>query len=302
MKTNTNIRQCGFNIHRIEPSAMRVAAQQQLDTLLEISQRKKLWCWHPYSPNPRVQSLCEQAGISHHEQDLRANSAIVIPAHGAPASLKKQWKAEGRTMYDFSTPETRRVLTTLGLLKIEGAELVIIGRKDDPEVISWIHDYRAARVVENAEDAVRIPYSPHFGIVCQTCFCPVLARHLSSVIRNRHRDSRVTFYDTSSEEENRRRQALKQATRFPGPLLLLGHSLATAMMAHAAAELRVPVHQMNRKNSLPRFEQARLSHVHIAASSDVLPEEMEDLTSALKAMQTGIEELSSSSKNFSNIS
>jgi 4-hydroxy-3-methylbut-2-enyl diphosphate reductase IspH len=301
MKNNTNIPRLGFHIHRIEPSAMSLATQQQLTTLLETSQRKKLWTWHPYSPNPRVKQLCEDAGISHHQEDLRDNSAIVIPAHGAPASLKKRWKAEGRTLYDLSLPETRRVLTTLGLLKLEGAELVIIGRKDDPEVIAYVYDHRGVRVVENAEDAVRIPYAPHFGIVCQTSFCPVLARHLSSVIRNRHRDSRVTFYDTSSAEENQRRLALSQATRFPGPLFLVGHSLATEMMAHAAAELRISVQRIKRTDSLLRWNQSPFSHIHVAASSDVLPQQMDDLIAALQAMKPSIEDRGNERINFSNI-
>lgn len=267
---------------------MSMAAQQQLAHLLEISSKKKLWSWHAYSPNPHVQTMCENAGISYHPQDLRADSAIVIPAHGAPASLKKQWKTEGRTVYDFSTPETRRAQTALGLLKLEGAELVIIGRKDDPEVISWIHDHRRARVVENAEDAVRIPYAPAFGIVCQTSFCPVLARHLSSVIGSRHRDSRVTFLDTSSAEENQRRHALAQAAKSSAPILLIGHSLATEMMAHAAAELRLTVHLLSQSNHLPRGIFDSSAQLYLAASSDVLPQEMDHWEKSLQTQQQSL--------------
>lgn len=285
MKTNPTTSTAGLNIHRVTPSAMDVMAQQQLHTLLQTSQSKRLWTWQPYSANPLVMSLCEEAGISHHEQDLRGDSTIVIPPHGAPALLKKQWKSEGRNVIDLSTPETRRAQTALGLMKLEGAQLVIIGRKDDPEVISWIHDHRSTRVVEHAEDAVRIPFAPAYGIVCQTSFCPNLARHFTSVIANRHRDSRVTFLDTSSPEENRRRQALAQASRIPGPLLLLGHSHATEMMAHAAAELRLNTHRVSPRNPLAGLNLHSTRNITIAASSDVLPQEIEELIARVQHKQ-----------------
>lgn len=277
MKTNRN------PIELLQPSGMSTTQLQDLQKILHLSRDHRLWSWQPLSPNPLLQRNLEDAGLRSHPQDLRQDSMIIIPPFGAPLNHRKEWKKQRRTVLDLSTPEVRRAQSTLALLKLEGAELLVIGRKNDPEVQAHLIDHPRARVIENAEDAVRIPFAPAFNLICQTSHCPQLARHLTSVIQGRHRDSKVTFLDTSSPQENLRRAALQhlvQAGFRPDLLLVFGHSHSTDMLLHAACEHRLNAMRIGH-NSLPR---SLPNHACIAmiASDDVTLQECTSLISTLE--------------------
>lgn len=277
MKTNRN------PIELLQPSGMSTTQLQDLQKILHLSRDHRLWSWQPLSPNPLLQRNLEDAGLSSHPQDLRQDSMIIIPPFGAALSHRKEWKKQHRTVLDLSTPEVRRAQSTLALLKLEGAELLIIGRKNDPEVQAHLIDHPRARVIENAEDAVRIPFAPAFNLICQTSHCPQLARHLTSVIQGRHRDSKVTFLDTSSPQENLRRAALQQLVQTgyrPDLLLVFGHAHSTNMLLHAACEHRLNAMRIGH-NFLPRSlpKHARIAMI---ASDDVTRQECTSLISTLE--------------------
>jgi 4-hydroxy-3-methylbut-2-enyl diphosphate reductase IspH len=268
MKTNRN------PIELLQPSGMSTTQVQDMQKILHLSRDHRLWSWQPLSPNPLLQRSLEEEGLCDHPQDLRSDSVIVIPPFGAPLSYRKEWKMQNRTVLDLSTPEVRRAQSTLALLKLEGAELLVIGRKSDPEVQAHLIDHPRARVIENAEDAVRIPFAPAFNLICQTSHCPHLARHLTSVIQGRHRDSRVSFLDTSSTQENLRRAALTQLVqrpRRPDLVLVFGYSHSAEMLLHAACEHRLQAQRISHGN-LPTNLQ---NHARIAliASDDITPHE-----------------------------
>lgn len=280
MKTNRN------PIELLQPSGMSPAQLQDLQKILHLSRDQRLWSWQPFSPNPLLQRSLEDAGLCDHPQDLRPDSVIIIPPFGAPLAYRKQWKTQNRTLIDLSTPEVRRTQSTLALLKLEGAELLIIGRKNDPEVLAHLVDHPRARVIENAEDAVRIPFAPAFNLICQTSHCPHLARHLTAVIQGRHRDSKVSFLDTSSAQENLRRAAIHQliqTSRRPDLLLIFGHSHSAEMLHHAACEQRLQTLRIAH-NRIPH----RLpSHAYIAmiAGDDVTPQECSALIGTLEKLR-----------------
>lgn len=268
MKTNRN------PIELLQPSGMSTTQVQDLQKILHLSRDHRLWSWQPFSPNPLLQRSLEEEGLSDHPQDLRADSVIVIPPFGAPLSYRKEWKLQNRTVLDLSTPEVRRAQSTLALLKLEGAELLVIGRKSDPEVQAHLIDHPRVRVIENAEDAVRIPFAPAFNLICQTSHCPHLARHLTSVIQGRHRDSKVSFLDTSSTQENLRRATLTQLAQRPRRselVLVFGYSHSAEMLLHAACEHRLQVLRISHGNlptNLPNHAQ-----IAMIASDDITPHE-----------------------------
>ena len=280
MKTNRN------PIELLQPSGMSTTQFQDLQKILHLSRDHRIWSWHPLSPNPLLQLSFEDAGLSSHPQDLRQDSMIIIPPFGAALSYRKAWKNQHRTVFDLSTPEVRRAQSTLALLKFEGAELLVIGRKNDPEVQVHLIDHPRARVIENAEDAVRIPFAPAFNLICQTSHCPQLARHLTAVIQGRHRDSKVTFLDTSSTQENLRRAALTQIVQAgcrPDLLLVFGHAHSAEMLLHAATEHRLNAMRIGHKN-LPRSlpNHARITMI---ACDDVTPQECTSQISTLENLR-----------------
>lgn len=267
MKANNHIR-------TIDPSGISPNEITILETLQAEARRRSLWTWQPWTPHPQVSKEIEGMGILHHPDDLRSTSTIVIPPHGAPMSVKKIWKTEGKIVIDHSSPAVRRAQSALSLMRLEGSALAIIGRRQDPESLALIADHPSARVVENAEDAVRMPFAPSFGIVCQTAFDPSLARRFSDIIQGRHRDSRVTFLDTHDPEEELRRKALRKAAPDLDAVIVLGYSLSADMLVHTARELRLVIY----KNCLPPQPIRRLA---IVGAADVPQQEIKSFVENL---------------------
>ncbi len=285
MKTTsqTNSRDAAQTLQILSPWCMHENERHCLQQTIELASKHQVWTWQPYSKNPRVMNHLLEAGVSDDPQDLHSHSLIVIPPYGAPHQLRKKWKAEGRKIIDFSTAEVRRAQTSLSLLKVEGAELIIIGSKDDPEVIAQITDHQRAIVVETAEDAVRIPYAPSYGVICQTTFHHSLAKHLFEVMRNRRRDSRFTFLDTTAELENKRYRQLANLTNQIDVLLILGCSQSAQMLEHSAAEARIRAKKLSSVAELQDADVAE-KRIVITAASDVLPEEANELVEKIKRL------------------
>ena len=146
MKTNTltNHHELAQTLQILMPWCMHDSERQSLQQTIELAKTHQVWTWQPFSKNQCVTNHLLDAGVSDDPQDLHSHSLIVIPPHGAPHQLRKKWKAQGRTVIDHSTAAVRRAQTSLSLLKLEGAELIIIGKKNDPEVIAQITDHQRA--------------------------------------------------------------------------------------------------------------------------------------------------------------
>ena len=285
MKTNSqsHSHDPAQSLQILMPWCMTERERQSLQKTIELANTHQVWTWQPFSKNQRVMQHLLDAGVSDDTQDLHSHSLIVIPPHGAPHALRKRWKAEGRKMVDFSTPEVRRAQTSLSLLKLEGAELIIIGSKDDPEVIAQITDHHRAIVVETAEDAVRIPFAPNYGVICETTFHQSLAKHLLEVMRNRRRDSRFTFLDTTDECEGKRYRQVADLTHDADLLLILGCSQSAKMLAHSAAEARIRAKILTNVSELRDTDLSERKIV-VTAASDVLPEEANEMVDKIKQL------------------
>lgn len=246
----------------IPSSGMPILETRILESLKSIAHSRHLWTWKPWSTYPGVAEDLEKHGIFHQPEDLKSHSTIVIPPHGAPMSLKKIWKSERRNVIDHSSAAVRRAQSAFALMRLEGSALAIVGRRSDPETLAIIADHPRALVIENAEDAVRIPFHPSYSLICQTAFDPALARKFSEIIQGRHRDSKVTFLDTSAPEEEIRRRELRNAAAQLESVIVRGYSLAAEMLCHTAREMRLNVYH----NILPPFAVNRCA---IIASSDV---------------------------------
>ena len=161
--------------------------------------------------------------------------------------------------------------------------MIIIGSKDDPEVIAQITDHHRAIVVETAEDAVRIPFAPNYGVICETTFHQSLAKHLLEVMRNRRRDSRFTFLDTTDECEGKRYRQVTDLTHDADLLLILGCSQSAKMLAHSAAEARIRAKILTNISDLRDTDLSERKIV-VTAASDVLPEEANEMVDKIKQL------------------
>lgn len=187
-------------------------ARAALERLAVLSKSRKIGVVGRFMPDAGVSAKLAELGIPENveAEDFFRFRTIVIPYGGISARLRREWEEAGQSLEDLTSPQVRRAQVALGLLKMEGAQALVIGRHDDPETQAISGGNSATRIIEDTTDTSRLLFSPAFGAVCQTTLSPRRVSWLVQQLRLRWRDARVTFLDTVSPAMVAREEALER--------------------------------------------------------------------------------------------
>ncbi|GAA5479858.1 hypothetical protein [Haloferula helveola] len=159
------------------------------------------------------------------EGDLNDASAptrrVMVPMTGASAEQRQGWRAKGHELVDLTLPSVRRLHAMKSLLASELRHLVLVGFRGDPECEALVGGNERVTVVENADEVVRLPFSPRFGLLCQTSVASRRFATVAAALRMRHPDSDVQALDTRSPAMIRREDAMADLTRRCDAVLVL---------------------------------------------------------------------------------
>ena len=165
-----------------------------------------------FMPDVGVSARLAERGIEENvaEADFFRFRRVVTPYGGIALRQWREWKERGHEVEDFSAPQVRRAQVALGLMRMEGAQALVIGRHDDPESQALAGSVTGARILQDTTDTARLEFSPTFGAVCQSTLSPRRVGWLVQQLRFRYRDSRVTFIETVAPAMAPRVEALEK--------------------------------------------------------------------------------------------
>ncbi|MGC4013090.1 MAG: hypothetical protein QM755_01030 [Luteolibacter sp.] len=177
-----------------------------------------------FMPDAGVSARLHRWGVIEHatEEDFRRVKTVALPFGGIAARDRRRWKEEGWRIVDTRSAHVRRAQVTLGLLKLEGAQTLVIGRHDDPETLALTADYPGTIILEDTTDIARLHYAPAFGAVCQTTLSPRRVAWLSQQLKMRYRDARFSFLETLSPGMAARERALETLCDWCDGVLVAG--------------------------------------------------------------------------------
>ena len=203
-------------VRRVESQVARVLgmdddARIALKRLQGFADRGKIGVAGCFMPDEGVAQHLVELGIAENveEADFFKFQRVVIPYSGIPLRDRRDWD-EKYQLEDLTAPQVRRAQVALGLLRMEGARGLVIGRHEDPESRALADGGTGAAVLEDTTDTSRLRFSPAFGVVCQTTLSPRRVAWLVEQLRFRWRDARVTFLDTVSPAMAAREEALER--------------------------------------------------------------------------------------------
>lgn len=192
-----------------------------------------------FMPDPGVEARLAQLGVTERveEADFFRFRHVVIPYAGVAPKDRKRWDEAEHPLTDLSSPHVRRAQVALGLLRMEGAQPLVIGRHDDPETQALAATNPGTRVIQDTTDTARLPFAPAFGVICQTTLSPRRVNWLLAQLRMRYRDARVTFLNTTAPAMASREQALENLLDWCETVVVVGQpgeatSEALAETAH----------------------------------------------------------------------
>jgi 4-hydroxy-3-methylbut-2-enyl diphosphate reductase IspH len=195
-----------------------------LDRLLHLAATRKVAVAGRFLPDRGVSARLARAGVTEcvEEADFARFRQVVIPPCGISARQRRQWDAHEGIIEDMTAAKVRRAQVALGLLKMESAQPLVIGRHEDPETAAIAGAAQGALVIENTTDTARLAFAPAFGAVCQTTLSPRKTEWLAQQLRMRYRDARVTFLDTTHPMMRAREEALEKLLVNCGQVVVVG--------------------------------------------------------------------------------
>jgi 4-hydroxy-3-methylbut-2-enyl diphosphate reductase IspH len=211
-----------------------------LERLKQLAKSGKVGVAGRFMPDRGVSAELASLGILENleEADFFRVKTVATPFGGIPSRQRVAWQEAGCSIEDLTSPKVRRAQVALGLLKMEGAQALVIGRHEDPESLAISGGNSATKILEDTTDTARLMFSPAFGVVCQTTLSPRRVAWLVQQLRLRWRDARVTFLDTISPSVIARDEALERLLPSCDRVVIVGETGEASCEALAETALR----------------------------------------------------------------
>jgi len=193
-----------------------------------------------FMPDAQVSDRLVAKGITEdvEEEDFFRYSQVVIPFSGVSPLRRKAWEQAGVPLTDLTSPQVRRAQVALGLLRLDGAQPLVIGRHADSESKALAEGNPGTRILEDTTDTARLAFAPAFGVVCQTTLSPRRVSWLVQQLRLRYNDASVTFLDTLSPAMSARSQSLEKLMADCDRVVIVGEAGEASCEALAETALR----------------------------------------------------------------
>lgn len=215
-------------------------ARAALERLTLLAKSRKIGVAGRFMPDRGVAAQLASLGILENleEADFFRVKTVATPFCGISSRQRGDWQKAGYSVEDLTSPKVRRAQVALGLLKMEGAQALVIGRHEDPESLAISGGNSATRILEDTNDTARLVFYPAFGAVCQSTLSPRRVAWLVQQLRLRWRDARVTFLDTTSPSMMAREEALERLLPTCDRVVIVGEAGEASCEALAETALR----------------------------------------------------------------
>ncbi len=150
-----------FGVERVVQLTERALTRGPLDTL------------GPIIHNPAVVKSFENRGVKPVSSlEETEKKTLVVRAHGVPPDFYREARQKGVALLDGTCPFVKDVQKAARKLQDEGYEVVIVGKKDHPEVRGVLGYVQGkASVISSPEEVQSLPLqNQKVGVVVQTTF------------------------------------------------------------------------------------------------------------------------------------
>jgi 4-hydroxy-3-methylbut-2-enyl diphosphate reductase IspH len=211
-----------------------------LARLLALGEHRRIGVAGQFMPDGGVSRLLAAKGIVENvdEADFFRFRRIVIPYCGIAPRQRRDWEEAGHSLEDLTSSQVRRAQVALGLLRMEGAQGLVVGRHEDPESLALAGGGSGTRIIEDTTDTARLAFAPAFGVICQTTLSPRRVAWLVQQLRFRYRDARVTFLDMVCPSMLTREEALEKVLQASERVVIVGQKGEASCEALAETALR----------------------------------------------------------------
>jgi len=235
---------------------------------IAMEKRKGVYTLGPIIHNPQVVERLKQKGIIPIE-NIKAKKdikALIIRTHGIPLQLLKDITSMGCDIIDATCPFVKKAQHYAKLLNEENYQVVILGEKNHPEVLSLMSYATADTIVVDGKTPLP-KLKSKVGIIVQTTQpLDALQKVLSDVLEH---SNEIKVYNTICNFTALRLKETEKMARKVDVMFVVGgkNSANTTQLAQLCKSLSVPTYHIETASEIKREWVKRAKKLGITAGA-----------------------------------
>jgi len=248
-----------------------MGVRKAMDAVLEASRGKVVtYTLGPLVHNPQAIKMLESRNVYVADEidGSLAGKTVVIRAHGIPLDKREKLREIGADIVDATCPKVLRSEKIIRKYHERGYTIIIVGDKGHAEIealLSYTGD--VGLVVENMEEARKLPRFGKVCVVAQTTFNDELYKEIAEEIRTHADECYVA--DTVCISTERRQEDIRKLAEETDATVVVGgkNSANTRRLAEISRELGQPTYLVESPWELDLEELSRYDEIGVTAGA-----------------------------------
>lgn len=248
----------------------------------------------PIIHNPQVVARLSAQGVAPVDSldEVGDGETVLIRSHGVGPSVYEEASRRGIRVIDATCPHVKKAQQDAKKIVEEGKNLVIIGEKAHPEVIS-ISQWGANRaiIIDREIEAEQIPFSESLGVVVQTTFSQEQFKRIAEILKTKTNDLDVHMTICTATQQ-RQNATVELAGKVDAMIVVGGRNSAnTGRLAQVCREQGCPTYHIETAAELDTAAFRGMNHIGITAGAstpDWIIQEVVDIMENLQAEGTEV--------------
>lgn len=274
--------------------------RRAIDITFKVRQKnpdKKIYTLGQIIHNPQVIDALKHRGIGivHDVNDssLKAGDIAIVRAHGISPEKKKILQERGLEVIDAACPMVLKVQSIIKKATKNADLVVIVGDKNHPEMDAHLGAAGEKGIlVENVEDANKLPRVGRLAVVAQTTFDVAIYKDIINVLKDK--SEVLDISDTICRSTVDRQNEVRDLANDHDIFIVIGgkDSANTKRLAEIAAKEKRQVIKVETPDQLKDVNLPQESKVAVIAGASTPHWVIEECISALKSAHThsGVED------------
>lgn len=273
--------------------------RRAIDITFKVRQKnpdKKIYTLGQIIHNPQVIDALKHRGIGivHDNDDsrLKPGDIAIVRAHGISPEKKKTLQERGIEVIDAACPMVLKVQTIIKKATKNADLVVIVGDKDHPEMDAHLGAAGEKGIlVENVEDALKLPHVGRLAVVAQTTFDVAIYKDIIDVLKDK--SDVLDISDTICRSTADRQSEVRDLANDHDIFIVIGgkDSANTKRLAEIATKEKRQVIKVETPDQLKDVSIPQSSKVAVIAGASTPHWVIEECIATLKSTHThmGIE-------------
>jgi len=248
-----------------------MGVRRAMNIVLDAANKKKggLFTYGPLVHNPQAVEMLKQKGVEVLDKNSPVSEAtVILRAHGVAPSERKRLKASGNVVCDATCPHVARAQAIIKKEVMAGYRPIIIGDRGHAEVNGLLGcSDGEGFVVENIDDAGKLPHMDKACVVAQTTQDRALFQAVVKKIQEKIPDVRV--FDTICDSTNMRQKEVLELAGEVDAMVIVGgrNSANTRRLYEISQTTGTPSFHIEHEDELDNIDLEQYENIGVMAGA-----------------------------------